>query len=289
MLNPEIGVPSMLVVGASHVTHYKEFIDNPHVEQKYKTLFSRSFFLGVGGTDWESCLNHFSGINLSDRNKHLGDQWSQFFKSGIKPNYTLIILGSNSIDSFDRRVREIEQHSSRREVAWKRANTEMNARFNTLSRQVYTALNTIKHNAPYGEMLYVKVLPRSYWHQISRKLSDKIDFYINRTLRRRFHIKEIWAQELLIDPLSRSTSLVMPGMQKTDEVHLNTYGYKALTLAVLRPILSKWLNLQRRYQLPQNAPKPVVKTAKKKRRGRKRKTAGATTGGDENNPPNYTA
>ena len=129
-------------------------------------------------------------------------------------------------------------------------------------------------------MMYVKVVPRSWWHPITRSLSDKIDFYIIRTLRRRFHIKEIWARELLNEPADRTTSLAMPGMLKTDEVHLNHYGYRALTLAVLRPTLSKWLNLQMNYALPQNA-SLNVKKPKKKRRGKKKKPSRMNTNNGE--------
>ncbi len=276
MDNPQIGVPSLLVIGASHVTHYKEFVQDQHIEDKYKKLFGRSFFLGVGGTDWESCIDHFEGKRLSERNKHLGNQWSQFHASGIKPNYTIIILGSNSIDSFDRTIQAIRSHTRDRAVFWKRAQMELRLKLPTLTQHVYNTLNVIKHNAPYGEMVYVKVMPRSWWHAVSRSLSDKIDFYIIRTLRRRFHIKEVWAQEVLMEPANRTTSLVMPGMLRTDEVHLNQYGYRALTLAILRPVLSKWLNLQMKYSLPQNAPQnaqSASKSAKKKRRGKKKKSS----------------
>ena len=61
MESPEIGAPSMLIIGASHVTHYKEFVQDPRIEEKCKTLFKNCFFLGVGGTDWESYLDHFEG------------------------------------------------------------------------------------------------------------------------------------------------------------------------------------------------------------------------------------
>ena len=103
--------------------------------------------------DWESCIEHFEGKRLSKRNKDLGNQWSKYHATGIKPNYTLIILGSNLIDSFDRCVQGIKSHTSDRQIFWKRAQNELRVRYTSLTRHVYNTLNVIKHNAPYGEMV----------------------------------------------------------------------------------------------------------------------------------------
>ena len=111
----------------------------------------------------------------------------------------------------------------------------------SLKGHAYNVLNVVKSNAPFSQLLYVEVLIRSWWHPLTRELSDKLDYYIVRSLHKKFHVKENWPHELLIDNVFRRDPTVMPGMLRTADVHLNHYGYRAMTKAILRPILSMWL------------------------------------------------
>ncbi len=112
---PTIGIPSVLMIGASHITHLKEFAHHHKTERKYNILFDNCFFIRVGGTDWEQCLREFHGPDLEGKKAELGDQWQAFHDSDIKPNFTIIILGSNSLDSFDRKIRALDQHVNHRD------------------------------------------------------------------------------------------------------------------------------------------------------------------------------
>ena len=122
MRNKDVGRPPMLIIGASHVTHLESYINNSNTPLKYRDPFKNTFFLGVGGTKWETCLRHFQGLDLTTNNKHLGNQWRKYYQSPIKPIYTLILLGSNSIDEFDRNIRRLKKKSKKADVDfWKDA------------------------------------------------------------------------------------------------------------------------------------------------------------------------
>ncbi len=108
-MKSEVGRPPILFVGASHVTHLETFVKKRITPFKYSYPFRNSFFLQVGGAKWEDCLDKFCGINLSKNNKHLGNQWTKYHLSPIKPVYTVILLGSNSVDEFDRSVVKLKQ------------------------------------------------------------------------------------------------------------------------------------------------------------------------------------
>lgn len=91
----ELGSPPMLFIGASHVSRLEEYVTRKHTPDRYKKPFENSFFISVGGTTWEECLPHFRGERLSARQeqKKKGNQWLSYYKSGIMPIYTVVMLG----------------------------------------------------------------------------------------------------------------------------------------------------------------------------------------------------
>ena len=126
---------------------------------------------------------------------------------------------------------------------------EFNAAYNRLCPIIPKVFNVVKNNTPYSDIHYVNVLPRHWWHSLSRRLAWQIDFYINRHLRRHFRIKEIWPYEVMFDHNDHSREQVLHSMVCTDEVHLNNYGNCTLTMAMIRPIIPKWLNHLRERQV----------------------------------------
>ena len=128
---------------------------------------------------------------------------------------------------------------------WHRATYDFHAAFNSMTPQILNVLRVIRNNAPYSDLLYVKILPRSYWHQLSCRLARRIDCFITGRLRRTHRIKEIWVHEVMYDRVDRRNEIVLPGMMSTDEVHLNNNGNRALCKAIIRPITSKWLAYKR--------------------------------------------
>ena len=174
-----VGPPPMLLIGASHINHLESFINSRHTPFKYSLPFRRSFFLGVGGTKWESCLEHFRGRHLTTSNKHRGNQWSKFHKSGIKPVYTVISLGSNSVDETDKKIRKLEESKSLTEKNfWKEARKIQQDRLEELKPIIGNVIYHIKQNAPYSELIYIRILPRHWWHPLSRELARYLDKHV---------------------------------------------------------------------------------------------------------------
>ena len=243
-----IGSPPMLFVGASHVSRLEEYVTNKNTPRSYCKPFENSFFIYVGGTNWEECLQHFCGEHLSPRQeaKEKGNQWLTYYKSKITPLYTVIFLCSNSIDEFDRTLKQTEKHTKDHDRFWNRANYEFRAAYNRLEPAILNVLRVIRANAPHSDLLYVKVLPRSWWHPLTRRLSRRIDRFITGRLRRTHRIKEIWIHEVIFDRVERKREIVLPGMLCTDETHLNNHGNQALCKAIMRPILTKWLSHKRK-------------------------------------------
>ena len=186
-------------------------------------------------------------MKITDTNVpfHKGNQWLSYYKSGIFPIMTVIILGSNSVDTFDHQVRETENHTKDRNRFWYRATHDFNAAFHSITPQILNVLRVIRNNAPYSDLLYVKIIPHPYWHQLSRSLARRIDCFITGRLRHTHRIKEIWVHEVMFDRVERKNEIVLPGMLSTDEVHLNHNGNKALSKAIIRPVTSKWLAYKR--------------------------------------------
>ncbi len=237
----------MLIIGASHVARLEAFCTKKSTPERFVKPFEESHYISVGGTTWEDCLQHFRGEELSDRQeaKKLGNQWLSFYQTKKKPVFTVIMLGSNSIDRFDREIRDLELRTNKRENFWRRALKKYNAAYNRLYPAVYKVVDTIKKQVPYSRLMYLKVIPRAYWHTLSRRLSRRLDCYINMTLRRKFNITEIRVQEVMLDKHEIKSEVVLPGMICTDEVHLNSYGNRALSKAITRSIAHKWLNMKK--------------------------------------------
>ena len=118
------------------------------------------------------------------------------------------MLGSNSVDICDHQVRATESHTKDRDRFWHRATHKFHAAFNSLTPQILNVLRVIRNNAPYSDILYVKILPRSYWHQLSCCLACRIDCFITGRLRRTHRIKEIWVHEVMYDRVERKNEIV---------------------------------------------------------------------------------
>ena len=246
MMREEIGRPQMLFIGASHVTHLESFVKNKNTPLKYSYLFRNTFFLGVGGTKWETCLRHFQGLDLTTNNKHLGNQWRKYYISPINPRYTIIILGSNSVDVYDKKIKRMKNNEKMScDEFWQKAKDEQEDKLEELKPKIREVLYTIKANAPYSELIYMQIIPRAGWHPLSRDLARKIDKYIVFGLKSRYHIKDFRARDLFETKKFNDTLSPMPGMLNTDEVHMNGYGHRALIRSMAGLITHKWLNFKR--------------------------------------------
>ena len=93
---------------------------------------------------------------------------------------------------------------------------------------------------PDTTFLYIEILPRPWWGVHVRCLAKWLDYLVLCGLRKRFRIREIWACELYTTRKYFAGELVHYGMLRPDVVHLNQYGYQALTSAIMRPLLHMW-------------------------------------------------
>ena len=243
MMRKEIGKPQMLIIGASHVKHLESFVNSKNTPFKYSLPFRKTFFLGVGGTKWETCLHHFQGKKLTTNNKHLGDQWRKFYDTKISPDYTIILLGSNSIDEFDRDIIQLKKRKKEMTTRefWKEGRSMLDAKLETLKQRINEALYVFKCNATRSEMMYLQILPRNWWHPLSLKLACKVDKYIIFGLKRRYRVKDFRPKLLFPDKKFNPQGDIMPGMLNTDEIHLNGYRNRALISCLIGSIVQKWL------------------------------------------------
>ena len=99
-----MAAPRHYFFGASHVKHLRDYISNIPVDSVEKKAYNRAKYVTVGGLSWSAILRHIKGEKLSERNKHLGNQWAEFLRSKHNTLYMVIILGSNDVDSLNRKT-----------------------------------------------------------------------------------------------------------------------------------------------------------------------------------------
>ena len=92
--------PRVVLFGDSHMNHLKRFLASPGHQPEIYKAFCKVRYLAVGGTTWSKCINHIQGINLTEYQVHLGDQWSAFVEGGCDTDYLVIFLGSNDVDKY---------------------------------------------------------------------------------------------------------------------------------------------------------------------------------------------
>ena len=145
---------------------------------------------------------------------------------------------------------------------------DLNRTFNSMIDNVNAVLRFIRDNIKVKQIYFVKIIPRHYWSTGARVLANWVNFYILQTVKRRYHIKEI-SPRLLYQPHYQHGETILLGMLKTDVTHLNNLGNKALTAAIMRPILNKWFIQNKAALLPcthSHTRKKSVNSAQRQRR-----------------------
>ncbi len=166
-----IGGPPMLLIGDSYINHLKTYVLNAKSLTRVQQSFQKARYLGVGGTGWEKCHDHWKGINLTQYQKHLGNQWDPFMDSGFVPLYTVIDLGANDVDVFQQELSERDQHLQKRDIFWRRADHDMRDFFNYLKVKIFAVMRLLRDNLPRTQFLYVKINPRPWWGEHVRMLA----------------------------------------------------------------------------------------------------------------------
>ena len=232
--------PPTLYLGSSHITRLQQYATNQIKSPRVRSRFERAMYLGVGGTGWRKCRKHFRGEGLSKRQQHLGNQCQDLVSLVTKPKYCVIALGSNDVDLFHRRLVNVHIRALSHESYKDRAESLLKTEYEELRDIICDVLQEFVDTMPETSFLYIKILPRPWWGTYARRLAKWLDYLVLCGLRKRFKIREIWARELYTQRKYMAGEHVHYGMLRTDVVHLNQYGYRALTSAIMRPLLHMW-------------------------------------------------
>ena len=231
------GPPPMLLFGASHVNHFSTYLKAMKPQDKVKRVFSNTYFVGVGGTTWAKVLNDVQGLNPNK--PYLTDQWRELKDTGFKPRYIILVCGSNTVDSFHRRICNKRTAKWAKSFFWKYADKIQKSTFEKAKTDIDEVLEFLSNEFPEAEFLYSKILPRSTWCFHARWLARWLDYYLLCTLRKTRRIKEIWARDCFTEHY-QFNEIVDYGMLTTDTIHLNVNGNRAFASAILKPVLHKW-------------------------------------------------
>ncbi len=220
------------------MNHLKSHLQQQQLSENEFIAFSRSYFTGVGGTTWSRIEGPLKGKGLNQNQAYLGDQWSELLRVNFKPRYIVILCGSNDTDQFQSTI----SHTSKtwpKHMYWKYANKKLNAEYERITRRIDDVLLFLHRAFPEAKFLYSKILPRYWWCHHTRMLARWLDHYVVCRLKKTYKVKEIWARDVFKNPFHLSECVEF-GMLKTDTIHLNENGNKALISAIMKPLLHQW-------------------------------------------------
>ncbi len=229
------GGPKTLFIGASHINHLKSYISKCEKDGKIRLAFSNSVFAGVGGTTFAKIQDDLKGIDLNENQAYLGDQWSELLKSDFKPAYIVLICGSNDTDKLHNKI-NCQSRTWPHSMATRYAENVMNSSYCDITSQIDSLMALLHDTFPEARFLYSKILPRCWWNTHARKFARWIDNYIVSRLHHKYRVKEIWARDVFTSPF-KLEECVHFGMLRTDMVHLNEHGNKAMVSAIMKPLL----------------------------------------------------
>ena len=232
------GGPPTLFVGASHVNHLKSYVSQCDPNGKARLAFSNSFFAGVGGTTFAKIQDDLKGIDLNENQAYLEDQWTDLLDSGFTPSYIVIICGSNDTDKIHNKI-NCQCKAWPRSMFRKYAENTMKSSYEKITENIDSLMLLLHETFPEARFLYSKILPRCWWGVYARTYARWIDNYIISRLNRRYRVKEIWARDVFTAPFHLE-DCVHFGMLRTDMIHLNNNGNKALISAIMKPLLHLW-------------------------------------------------
>ena len=196
----EKGGPPVLFFGPSHVNHLKSAMNQLAPDTKERKALKNVYYDGVGGTTWALIGKHVKGEKLTEKPKHLGDQWSELLKTGFEPRYIVLICGSNTVDQFNQSITRESFMSLPHSMYWRYANSELKKAYLKGMRDIDKVLLFLHGHFPNAQLLYSKILPRCWWSTHARRLARWLDHYIVGVLRKTHKIREIWVRDCFPGP-----------------------------------------------------------------------------------------
>ena len=227
--------PRILFFGASHINHLGTFVNSPGHSNAFKLAFNNSTFMGVGSSSWDRIVSQVKG---EDPMKPTKNQWDPFVALDKKPEYIVISLGSNSVDAYQK-TKYGKVDMFKREVHWTNLRDDLNMTFGRLKESIDDVVLFLNENFRDAVLIYVQIAPRYWWGTAAHTLARWLDFYVVKTLRPRYRVNGIWNRHIFASHYHFNEQ-VMFGMLKSDCVHLNYFGNKALAQVVMRSVLNRW-------------------------------------------------
>ena len=76
------------------------------------------------------------GENLTKKQKYLGDQWGPYCRSSHVTTYSLLLLGSNDVDQFQRKLDGKARGSSKKKIYLLEGKMELNTAYSRIVGEI---------------------------------------------------------------------------------------------------------------------------------------------------------
>ena len=235
----------MLFIGSSHVRRLGTFATGRTTPRRYKKLLENSKFLGIGGAKWWTLHNNLDGQELPRGKRHLGNMWEQYQNSMYHPHFVVCLGGGNDTEDLDL---FLKHHLATKTSQYDKrlfARSTMTTWYNDLTPEIDQFFEKLQKQVPGCEMKYISIFERPWWGFHARKFAHWLNHYVLGVLGRHYRIKELKVPLLFryqrrIEHRKMPRDDILPGLLELDDVHLSSWGMRALTTSAMSPLLHKW-------------------------------------------------
>ena len=98
--------------------------------------FKNTVFIDVGGSTWGKIIKHVQGTDLTPQQQYLGNQWSPDKTSSHVATFTLLVLGRNDGDQFQRKLDETGHGACQHHLHWLEGKIELNAPYTRIIAKI---------------------------------------------------------------------------------------------------------------------------------------------------------
>ena len=115
------GYPYVVAFGDSHIVRLARYARNQRTPEADRKRLKRFYYVAVGGTKINTCLDEFEGKNLPVHKQFLSDQILKLYIKNPKCDYLALSIGSNDVDEIDRYTkvryhRDLKNHHHKAET-----------------------------------------------------------------------------------------------------------------------------------------------------------------------------
>ena len=229
----EHGYPKVLVVGASHGTHWASFAISPNTSEDDAKKLETVKFASVGGATLDNIISWVQGINLPAKKRKLRNQWREIYETGFNLDFILFTIGSNTVDEIDRYAKK----QLRCSVYYSKTLADIKKECaNKLVKQQANQVKLVKfarRHYPAAKLAYLNITPRVWWGPHARHFASHLDYSFSRKIKPA--MKNLRVPNLYINKHKNKGEQrgymdhIMNGLLDFDKIHLNDWGYHILT------------------------------------------------------------